>query len=97
MKGFRDTMQPGPHAVRLDDVPLTFGAEGVLWEPTPEQEAVLTKDATRAGRFEPVEPMGKSPAADEPVTGAALFGGEGDAPTGEETETGRGGRRRRQD
>lgn len=73
MKGYRDTMGTGPHAVRLDGVELNFGAEGVLWEPTPQEEAVLTKDATRAGRFAAVEAMGKSPAADEPVAGEALF------------------------
>lgn len=83
MKGYRDTMQPGAHTVRLDGVPLSFDAEGVLWNPPPEQEDVLTKDSTRQARFEPVAPLGKSPVEQEFVAGAALFEPSADDATGE--------------
>lgn len=61
MKGYRDRYGAGEHVVILDAVVLRFGADGVLWNPTPAEEEVLTRDGLRRARFEPVENVAPPP------------------------------------
>lgn len=54
-KAYRDTMDPGPHVVRLGGVLLPFGDGGLLRNPTEEQLAALRKDGVRVERFVEVD------------------------------------------
>lgn len=109
MTGYRDTCGLGAHRVNLDGVALEFGSDGILWSPTPAQEAVMTRDGLRIARFERVESLPTAPppseapalvgAAFETAAIEAAAAGE-DAPAAEEAEAdlagqSRGRRRRR--
>lgn len=89
MIGYRDRKVDGAHPLCVDGLPLSFGDDGVVWNPTAAQERALTRHALRIERFErieqpdPVQTGSASVASDEgqkpePINSGRRRGGRGD-------------------